>query len=208
MASFFTTSDQRERVERPFRPVGRRWRVSPLLRTLSLKRSAAVGLLMSNLSYTRMRAIDDLTYTGLASNGVLSEALGDVPTGDGRITSVDGIWTIENPATGEGPLLFGVCHADYLNSEIKECIESQNAGQADRVARERANRLVREIGVFPDQGELIQFNDGRTVKIRLNWPVTAGLTPLKMWIYNLGTGGITGSPLLHFVGKLNLFLDG
>ncbi len=163
---------------------------------------------MGNLRYTRMRAVDDMVYNGLAANGVLSEALGDIPTGDGRITSVDGIWTIEDPATGEGPLLFGVCYADYTNGEIKECLESANAGLADRVARERANRLVREIGVFPDQGELIQYNNGLPVKVRLNWPVTAGLTPLKMWIYNMGNGGITGSPLLHFIGKLNLFLDG
>ncbi len=98
-------------------------------------------------------------------------------------------------------LQFGLAHGDYTAAEIEECLEAGGAlAMGDKITQERANRLVREIGVIEGEigsaGEGDVFNDGRKLKTRLNWLMSTGQV-LQMWIRN-GSGIIwtTGSNLV------------
>ncbi len=143
----------------------------------------------------------------LAAADVVAGIMTTGGTSPYRLTSIDVNWSITNlAATVDDNFEFGVAHSDYDAAEIEECLESQaSIDFGDKVAAERANRLVRSIGVITsgvatlDQG--IQFNDGRPVKTRLNWKMSTG-DFLDVWVRN-GSGAVwtTGSSI-SFIGKM------
>ncbi len=158
-------------------------------------------------NYVKQRIVDAVTIGALAQNALAADDLGTALEEEGRISSLDGIWTIRGGTNTEGPIVFGVAHPDYTAAEIEACLESQNTGPNSRIESEVARRLVREIGVILDVVGDPSFNDGRPVKTKLNWPVGEGMTPVKGWVLNIGTGQMTTGALLLFVGKANLFMD-
>ncbi len=94
---------------------------------------------------------------------------------------------------------FGFAHSDYTAAEIEECLEAiTSIDLGDKVAQERANRLVRYIGTIGNTGGApaaggASFNDGKRVKVRLNWLLSAG-DQLGLWIRNAsGVVWTTGS---------------
>ncbi len=97
-------------------------------------------------------------------------------------------------------LQFGFAHSDYTAAEIEECLENTaSMDLGDKIAREQADRWVRVIGAFNGlataAGGGVQFNDGKPVKINLNWLMAAGDT-LNMWMRNSsGTVYLTGSSI-------------
>ncbi len=107
-------------------------------------------------------------------------------------------WTGNQPE--DDSMEFGIAHGDYTAAEIEECLESQGSVDfGDKIEQERANRLVRSIGIITG-GEAAAaggaFNDGKPVKTRLNWLLTEGESTV-MWVRN-GSGVIytTGSNLV------------
>ena len=92
----------------------------------------------------------------------------------------------------QGPILFGYAHSDYSVTEIKEAIEAAAAiSVGDKVAQEKANRLVRLVGSFQpdDTGEQV-FNDGKQVSTKLNWLIPIGKA-VNMFAYNDDTTDLT-----------------
>ncbi len=126
------------------------------------------------------------------------------PTGDNeyRLLSLKGLWALRDLTAGEGPIIFGVAHGDYSDTEIEQCIENEaGLNRSDMVVtREISRRLVRRIGIFSGVAGEEVLNDGKPVHTRLNWPMAEGTT-LKMWAYNQSGGSLTTGSELVFNGK-------
>ncbi len=87
-------------------------------------------------------------------------------------------WGLNDLTVPQGPITVGYAHSDYSVTEIKECLEAFAAiDQGDKIARERANRLVRIVGTFPSQGVSLGqavLNDGKPISTKLNWLIGIG----------------------------------
>ncbi len=143
----------------------------------------------------------------LATLDVLSAGLTANAADKIRFISLIGSWTWSDiQQITDDAMSFGVAHSDYTAAEIEECLEATGSMDlGDKVAGEQANRLVREIGTFNGlataAGGGIQFNDGKPVKTRLNWLMSAG-DSLVVWVRNASTlVYVTGSEIT-FAGKL------
>ncbi len=101
---------------------------------------------------------------------------------------------------GDGPITVGYAHGDYTVTEIKECIEAQGSiNPSDKIANERANRLVRIVGaITPSRTTL---NDGKPIKTRLNWLVNPS-TNVDIFAYNDNQNGMTTGSVMHYTGSM------
>ncbi len=155
----------------------------------------------------RVRVQNELAIGALAADDVISGALTLAGVGTYRAMSIKCAWGLSDIPIGlDDNFQFGVAHSDYTAAEIEECLEAQESiDLGDKVAQERANRLVRLIGIMnpiivtADTGA--QFQNGRQVKTRLNWLMSIGDT-LVVWVRN-GSGTIwsTGT-LITTIGDL------
>ncbi len=124
-----------------------------------------------------------------------------------RFISLHASYSISNlAAVIDDSFAFGVAHGDYSAAEIEECLEAGGAMDiGDKIAREQANRLVREIGTIngsaQSAGEGLTFNDGKPVKTKLNWLMGEG-DPLQMWVRNNSATVYTTGSQLTIAGKL------
>ncbi len=142
---------------------------------------------------------ESLPLLTLASLDVLGETLNgsnvDKPT---RVMSVDCLFAINGMTAGEGPVDIGLAHGDYTDTEIEECLEATGSWASDdKVARERGNRLVRRVGQLDAEHD--ELNDGKPVRVRLNWALVTGQT-LRYWARNVGSGTLTTGAILTFNG--------
>ncbi len=110
------------------------------------------------------------------------------------LISLKAIWSMRGHTAGDESVLFGVVHGDYSSAEIEEWIEANGSWDAgDLVAREQANRKIRQVGTFA--GLLLQetLNDGVAITTPLRFYVNAGDT-LSLWVYNAsGSSWTTGT---------------
>ncbi len=160
------------------------------------KRRAARGI------WRRPYASLTLALSTLGSKVLISGTLSNATDEKCRWTSIDAAYSMSGLTTTEGPIAFGVAHPDYSDAEIEESIEAFGAMTLeDKVANERANRLVRLIGVLSE--EETAFRGGQMVKTRLNWMLATGEQP-KFWAYNLNAGALTTGAALHVAGWLNI----
>ncbi len=116
------------------------------------------------------------------------------PSADGayRCRSVKAAWTSQELTDADGPLLVGYAHSDYSVTEIKECIEASAAiSVGDKIAQERANRLVRVVGTLGDAID-DDLNDGKPISTKLNWLIPIGKS-VNMFAYNDGITMTTGA---------------
>ncbi len=142
----------------------------------------------------------------LATLDVISQDLIPVATNRYRVTSLSLAFTWGGKAIADDTLEFGVAHGDYTAAEIEECLEASgsiNAGTKDQ--QEKANRLVRSIGIVAggvgdaaSQGA--PFNNGRPVKVKLNWTIQIGDT-LSIWMRNGSAVVYTTGSVLAVIGK-------
>ncbi len=108
-------------------------------------------------------------------------------------------------ALADGGAMFGVAHGDYSATEIEECIEATaSINLGDKIANEKANRLVRVLGTFPSTRSSVAdseevWNDGRMSKVKLNWVFPIGKSPV-IWIYNQSETFWTTGSTLNFQG--------
>ncbi len=161
--------------------------------------------------YIRGNVDEDLSLGTLASKTLVAVAFDEAVTERTLISSLIGIYSIENWTVGPGigPLMVGVAHSDYSAGEIEAVIENtQGWKEADQIAREVGQRKVRIIGTFFQTGPALSvsvLNDGKPIKTKLNWILNAGQT-LDFWVYNMGTGALaTTVPVAHVQGHVNLW---
>ncbi len=148
----------------------------------------------------------------LASGVLVSDTWDEVARERTLISSIVCTWSIDNLTSPQGPFIFGVAHSDYTDAEIQEVIDASGSWDpGDKIAQERAKRLVRKIGEFSSDAEASQaddvdFNDGVPKKTKLNWMLQTGDT-LKMWIMNRSASAVaTTVPVMKCDGHANLWM--
>ena len=108
---------------------------------------------------------------------------------------------------GDGPVTVGYAHSDYSVTEIKECLEAFAAiDQGDKIARERANRLVRTVGtlgagVVAGATSYDVLNDGKPVSTKLNWLINIG-DSVVLFAFNESTGALTTGSFINAQGDI------
>ncbi len=139
----------------------------------------------------------------LADRAVITSGATGTSNNAYRCMSLKATWAIKNLTPGQGPITFGYAHSDYSVTEIKACLEQQNAiDVGDKVAQEIVNRLVRIVGTF--SGELAQekFNEGRPWKTKLNWLIGIG-DAVNLFAYNdSGAALSSGTPAIETQGEM------
>ncbi len=114
------------------------------------------------------------------------------------------------PLAGDGPIMVGVAHGDYIDSEIESWIENLGSWEAhDLITQEISRRKVRRIGIFPvrstdDLTSTQVLNEGRPITTKLGWQLGSGQT-LRFWAYNLGSSVLTTGRMYRVQGHANLW---
>ncbi len=149
----------------------------------------------------RVRVASVLPVGALATLDVIAGAITNAAADKIRFISLIASWSWSDmQAALDDTMEFGVAHSDYSAAEIEECLEAGGSlDLGNKVEQERANRLVRTIGILSNPAgaqSAAEFNDGKPMKTRLNWLMSAGDT-LSMWARNgSGTVYTTGSDLV------------
>ncbi len=137
----------------------------------------------------------------MASNDVIVAAITNAAADKLRFISLNASWTWADLAQiTDDAMAFGVCHSAYTAAQVEEALEAVGAiDLGDKLAQEKSNRLVREIGTFSSIttaiGGSVGFADGEIVKTKLNWLMSAGDT-LNVWVRNSsGVIYVTGSAI-------------
>ncbi len=155
--------------------------------------------------------IDENVILGtLGAATLISADFDESPEQDTLVSSIVATYSMDNLVAGQGPVIFGVAHSDYSDTEIEEFIENTGSwDQGSKIEQERAKRLVRKIGVMVGEGDTgtndVRFNKGQPTKTKLNWRLNTGDT-LSLWAYNISAAALTGSPILRAHGHANLFM--
>ncbi len=142
---------------------------------------------------------ESLPLLTLASLDVLGETLNnsnvDKPT---RVMSVDVLFSLNGMTALEGPVDVGLSHSDYTDAEVEQALEATGSWASDdKIAREQSNRLVRRVGQLDAEHD--ELNDGKPVRVRLNWALASGST-IRYWARNVGSGALTTGAILTFNG--------
>ncbi len=150
----------------------------------------------------KVRVAAAVTMGAVAALDVVAGAIHPAPVNPLRAVSLKASYTWSGvAAASDDGMEFGIAHSDYSAAEIEECLEASAAiDQGDKIAQERSNRLVRTIGMMSGSGPATDgqrsFNDGRPVKVKLNWLIGIG-DNLVAWARNgSGVVWVTGSELL------------
>lgn len=152
-----------------------------------------------NFNLRRVRVNASIGAGALAPVTVTSGSMTDAVSDPMRFISLHASYAWGGKQVADDGCTFGVAHSDYTAAEIEECLEETGAMDiGDKIAQEKANRLVREIGQISGGDSAaggIMFNDGKPVKTRLNWFMSTG-DSLQLWIRNAsGVVWTTGSTI-------------
>ncbi len=141
------------------------------------------------------------TLLTLADNtAVLVGSLGGNLTEDYFVISLDATWAIRGMAAGQGPIDVGVAHGDYTVTEIKEWIELNLLGPANKIQQEKSRRLIRKVGTFSVIGATEVLADGRVIRTKMRWIQDDG-QDLNVWAFNRSGAPLTTGGLLEVSGK-------
>ncbi len=170
----------------------------------NLYRGEAPMVIMTNRKFNlrKVKTTGGVALGALANVTVQTGALVGTADGAYRLMSTNLLWSIKNQTVGEGPIVVGVAHGDYSVAEIKEAIESGSSiNIGDKVAIEKGNRLVREIGVFSGLATEETLNDGRPIKTRLNWAIPIGIN-VNCFAYNDSGAQLNTGTIVDATGPL------
>ncbi len=140
----------------------------------------------------RVRISPVIVLSTLGAN--LAPSANAVGSADGayRVVSMKTAWDLIGLTADDGPIVVGYAHSDYSDVEIEECIEaSASISVGDKIAQEKANRLVRIVGTLQSAGG-DELNDGKPITTKLNWLIPIGKT-VDIFAYNDGQAMTTGA---------------
>ncbi len=148
-----------------------------------------------------VRVHPELALSTLATDTVISTNVTAPQATSLRVISTKFTWALSGLTAGEGPITCGLSHSDYTVTEIKEFLDSGGSiDPGDKIANERANRLVRVVGTFKSEANTY-LNDGRPIKTRLNWAIAIGES-LEVWFFNEQTGTLTTGAVGRIQGTM------
>ncbi len=165
--------------------------------------------------YIRGNVDEDLSLSTLATKTLVKTNFDETPQEEVLISSIVATWALREltASANDGPIMVGLAHSDYSVAEIEEVIENVASWSVgDKIAQERAKRLVRVVGIFDFSGTAggtfggaSVLNDGKPIKTKLNWRLITGQT-MALWAYNLGSSTLaTTDPQLFCQGHANLW---
>ncbi len=155
-------------------------------------------------------AVDESSNLGTLASGVVKgDNFDETVTEKTLVSSLVGVWALDQLSLAQGPLLVGIAHSDYTDAEIEEVLDATASwSRGNKVAQEVANRLVRIVGTFVGSGATVadyQLNDGKPIKTKLNWMLETGQT-LKIWTQNRSDSSLaTTVPIVRLSGHVNLW---
>ncbi len=161
--------------------------------------------------YIRGNINHRLVIATLAARTVAGSDNSDVVTERAYMSSVNLRWALEQVTAlaGAGPVMVGVAHSDYTDTEIEEWVEN-NAGweEADQIGQEVAKRKIRKVGIFETPQavtDAVTLNDGKPIRTKCGWILTTGQT-IRIWAYNMGQAAFaTTAPEVFVEGHANLW---
>jgi len=145
-----------------------------------------------------------LALATLGSGDVLSISLLGAALGEDLfIISMDSYVAIRSLTAGEVPLFVGMAHGDLSVTEIQEAIDASLTDPDDIIARERARRPVRRMGVFGDgvlTHQTLQYNtDNRRTTVKFS--VGDGHA-INGWVGNESGGTLTTGAIVEWQGTI------
>ncbi len=163
--------------------------------------------------YLRGNVEEELALAALPAGDVTSAPFDHAVVEQAFISSVVASWSMTSLTIGAdiGPFTVGLAHSDYTPAEIEEFLENSGAWDlSDKIAQEKAKRLIRIVGTFPGPpggglGTAV-LNDGKPIKTKLNWRLITGKT-LQVWVRNGGSQPVaTTVPDIKVDGHANIWL--
>ncbi len=151
----------------------------------------------------------NLALVTLANDALLStDVFPGVLTEDFYALSADINASIEGLTAGEGdPMFGGFAHGDYSDAEIEENLEVSFLGPGDKIAQERARRLVRKTGMFapPTTASTVMRLFGPSgsgqIRTKLKFVINSNKN-LSFWIINKSGTALTTGAGLRFQGTV------
>ncbi len=116
-----------------------------------------------------------------------------------RCVTVKATWSLTGLTSGEGPITVGYAHSNYDVTQIKEALESASLDKGNKLAQEKANRLVRIVGSLSEVN--VALNEGKPIKTRLNWLISIG-DNVNSFAYNESAAALTTGANVHCVGDM------
>ncbi len=122
-------------------------------------------------------------------------------TGQFKVVAADLLWAIDNLTAGEGPIQAGLSNGDLSTTEVQESLDSSPTSESDIIARERARRPVRSIGVFPGNDTHEVLNDGRMMRTKFFTQLAEG-DSLMAFVRNQSGAALTTGAVLRVQGRV------
>ena len=142
----------------------------------------------------------ELPLSTLADNTVITASILTFSE-DIFIISADVQANLNAAPGGQGPLMVGLAHGDLTIAEINEALDAEVTDPDDIIAKERARRPVRRVGVFPALSSDEVLAQGQSQRIVMRFSV-GNDHALNMFCVNRSGGPLTGAAIVTFVGTL------
>ena len=142
-------------------------------------------------------SLSTLAVAAVLAANVLGAAFGE----DIWLVSLDWNANITGLTVGQGPLILGINHADLDVGEIQEAIDAEVTDPDDIIAKERARRPVRRLGIFSGSTAAESLNDGVTKRNKIMFSVGDGHN-LEFHVMNISPGSLTTGSVVTFTGTL------
>ncbi len=161
--------------------------------------------------YLKGSIANRFTLSTLGATSLISQLNSDVVTERAWLSSIVATWSIDQwtQGAGDGPILVGIAHSDYNDTQIEEWLENDASWEeGDLVAKEISARKIRRVGTFGQTGPALSgtvLNDGKPIRTKCNWLLSTGQTVL-FWAYNQGSSALmTTNPAVVTNGYANLW---
>ncbi len=170
-------------------------------RSLSMARKGGRRKAWKRVELSAVISVGALAAADVIGSTTTSDTASDNYFATSAVVSM--VWEVPTDSL-EGPLLVGLAHGDYSDSEIEEYLENAAGfSRDDLVGTEIARRKIRKAGIIVARGanEDSQLNDGKAMRIKLGFLINEGKS-LKFWAYNVGSATLTTGTQLELQGEM------
>ncbi len=145
----------------------------------------------------------DLTLSTLGDDtAIVTSLLGGNFTEDFFWISTDLAWSSKGATAGEGPIVVGLAHGDYIAAEIVENLDVSFLGPGNKIQQEQSRRLVRRVGEIANANSIFHIApEGGLIRTKSRFVVESGKAA-NMWAVNKSGAQLTTGQSIHVVGTI------